>query len=61
VTAHGSTQPVEVRIRDARSADGVARFQVAASLDRTTFGITKKKGMVGRTIDLVIDAVGLPA
>lgn len=61
VTAHGTTQPVEVRIRDALSADGITRFRVAASLDRTTFGITKKKGMVGRTIDLVIDAVGLPA
>jgi polyisoprenoid-binding protein YceI len=61
VTAHGTTQPVEVRIRDARSADGTARFQVTASLDRTSFGITKKKGMVGRTVALVIDAVGLPA
>ena len=61
VTAHGTTQPVEVRIRDAQAADGITRFQVAARLDRTSFGVTKKRGMVGRTVDLVIDAVGLPA
>jgi len=30
-------------------------------LDRTSFGVTKKKGMVGRTVDLVIEAVAQPA
>jgi polyisoprenoid-binding protein YceI len=61
VTAHGTAQPVEVRVRDARMDDGAARFRVTARLDRTSFGITKKKGMVGRAVDLVIDAVGRPA
>ncbi|MBV9380440.1 MAG: YceI family protein [Streptosporangiaceae bacterium] len=61
VTAHGITQPAEVRIGDARSADGIARFQVTASLDRTSFGITKKKGLVGRGVALVIEAVTVAA
>ncbi len=32
-----------------------------ARLDRTSFGVTKKKGMVGRTVDLVIEAVARSA
>src|SRR5487761_817403 len=55
VTAHGSTQPAQVRVNDARLTDGTARFRVTARLDRTTFGITKKKGMVGNTVNLIID------
>ena len=41
--------------------DGAARFRATARLDRTSFGVTKKKGMVGRTVDLVIEAVAQPA
>jgi polyisoprenoid-binding protein YceI len=40
---------------------GVARFRATASLDRTDFGITKKKGLVGRTVNLTIEAVARPA
>jgi polyisoprenoid-binding protein YceI len=36
-------------------------FRATARLDRTSFGVTKKKGMVGRTVDLVIEAVAQPA
>ena len=61
VTAHGTPAPAEVRVSGARAEDGVARFGVTARLDRTSFGVTKKKGMVGRTVDLVIEAVGQPA
>jgi polyisoprenoid-binding protein YceI len=39
---------------------GEARFRATARLDRTSFGVTKK-GMVGRTVDLVIEAVAQPA
>jgi polyisoprenoid-binding protein YceI len=61
VTAHGTTVPAEVRLSDVRpEADG-ARFLATARLDRTSFGVTKKKGMVGRTVDLVIEAVARPA
>jgi polyisoprenoid-binding protein YceI len=61
VTAHGTTAPAEVRVSEARDEDGTARFVARARLDRTSFGVTKKKGMVGRTVDLVIEAVGRPA
>jgi hypothetical protein len=30
-------------------------------LNRTSFGITKKKGLVGRTVDLIIEAVAQPS
>ena len=45
----------------ARQEDGAAWFRATARLDRTSFGVTKKKGMVGRTVDLVIEAVAQPA
>jgi polyisoprenoid-binding protein YceI len=61
VTAHGTTAPAEVRVSEARAEDGSARFVARARLDRTSFGVTGKKGMVGRTVDLVIEAVGRPA
>jgi polyisoprenoid-binding protein YceI len=61
VTAHGMAAPAEVRISHARLEGGDARFRATARLDRTTFEVTKKKGMVGRTVDLVIEAVAQPA
>jgi polyisoprenoid-binding protein YceI len=61
VTAHGITVPAEVRLGDARQEAGEARFRATARLDRTSFGVTKKKGMVGQTVDLVIEAVARPA
>jgi polyisoprenoid-binding protein YceI len=61
VTAHGTAAPAEIRISDARLEAGDARFRATARLDRTSFGVTKKKGMVGRTVDLVIEAVAQPA
>ena len=61
VTAHGTSVPAEIRLSDARQEDGAARFRATARLDRTSFGVTKKKGMVGRTVDLVIEAVAQPA
>ena len=61
VTAHGTAVPAEVRLTDVREEAGGARFLATARLDRTSFGLTKKKGMVGRTVDLVIEAVAQPA
>ena len=67
VTAHGTTVPAEVRLSNARleagaaGQVGAARFRATARLDRASFGVTKKKGMVGRTVDLVIEAVAQPA
>jgi hypothetical protein len=51
VTAHGTAVPAEIRL------DGEARFLATARLDRISFGVTKKKGMVGRTVDVTIEAV----
>jgi polyisoprenoid-binding protein YceI len=61
VTAHGTAVPAEVRLSDVRLEAGGARFRAIARLDRTSFGVTKKKGMVGRTVDLVIEAVAQAA
>ena len=61
VTAHGTAVPAEVRLSDAREESGGARFRATARRDRTTFGVTKKKGMVGRTVNLVIEAVAQSA
>jgi polyisoprenoid-binding protein YceI len=64
VTAHGTAQPAELRLTGARmeaGEAGLAHFRATARLDRTSFGITKKKGLVGRTVDLVIEAVARPA
>ena len=60
VTAHGTAVPVELRVTEARTEDGVVRFRATARLDRTSFGITKKKGQVGRTADVVIEAAARP-
>jgi polyisoprenoid-binding protein YceI len=61
VTAHGTAHPVEVRVTDARTEAGEARFRATARLDRTSFGITRKKGLVGRTVNLAIEATAIPA
>jgi polyisoprenoid-binding protein YceI len=61
VTAHGTVQPVQVRVSDAQLDGGTARFRATARLDRASFGITKKKGLVGRRVDLLIEAVAEPS
>jgi polyisoprenoid-binding protein YceI len=61
VTAHGTSVPTELRIENVRSEDGTARFRAVAELDRTQFGITQKKGMVGRKVAVIVDAVAVPA
>lgn len=61
VTAHGVPVPTELTIDDVRTEDGTARFHATATLDRTQFGVTKMKGMVGRTVKVIIDATAVPA
>jgi polyisoprenoid-binding protein YceI len=60
VTAHGVSATVEIRVEQATLEDGVARFRATARIDRTSFGVTKKKGMVGRWVQLAIEAIGSP-
>ena len=62
VTAHGTPVAAEVRVTQAVAAgDGAVRFGATARLDRTSFGITRKKGLVGRTVEVIIEAVARPA
>jgi polyisoprenoid-binding protein YceI len=62
VTAHGHGVPVEVMINRLTSESGGVRIQARAThLDRYSFGITGSKGMVGRYLDLDLDAYATPA
>lgn len=61
VTAHGTSVPAQFQVHEAALDGGAVRFRVTARLDRTSFGVTNKKGMVGATVDVAIDAVGEPA
>jgi polyisoprenoid-binding protein YceI len=61
VTAHGASVPTELTIDDVRTEDGTGRFHATATLDRTQFGVTKMKAMVGRTAKVIIDAVAVPS
>ena len=60
MTAHGVSVPTELTIDDVRTEDGAIRFHAVATLDRTQFGVTKMKGMVARTVNVIIDAVAVP-
>ncbi len=61
VRAHGSAVPVEVAIDQLTLDGGVMRVHArAAHLDRHSFGITGSKGMVGRYLDLDLDAYAVP-
>jgi polyisoprenoid-binding protein YceI len=61
VTARGTADPVQLRVRAARVENGVARFRAFARLDRARFGVTGRNGMAGTSVDVTIDAVGRPA
>jgi polyisoprenoid-binding protein YceI len=57
VTARGHTVPVDVRIdRVTHEGAGIRVQGRADRLDRTAFGITGSRGMVGRYLDLELDA-----
>lgn len=56
--AHGVTVPVEMRVEEVRATGEDAWFRVSAELDRTAFGVTNKKGMVGRTVKVRVEVVG---
>jgi len=61
VTAHGVAAPAELRIDEVRSGDGTVRFHAVTELDRTEFGVTNKKAMVGRKVAVIIDAAAVSA
>ena len=62
VTAHGHTVDVNVRIdRITPEGQGIRLHCRAEHLDRTAFGITGSRGMVGRYLDLELDAFATTA
>lgn len=60
VTAHGKSVDAELRVDRASLQEGVAVFHATTRLERAEFGITKKKGMVGQTAHITIDAIAEP-
>ena len=60
VTAHGRAVPVEVQV-DAMTeeGDGIRVHGRASHLDRTAFVVTGSRGMVGRYLDLDVEAFAL--
>jgi polyisoprenoid-binding protein YceI len=56
VTAHGVTGAVEMRMTVSGIGAHLVRFHAVTRVDRTLFGVTGKPGVVGRTVDLTIDA-----
>ncbi len=60
VTAHGKSVEAELRVDQASLHEGAAVFHATARLERADFGIIKKKGMVGQTAHITIDAIAQP-
>ncbi len=56
--AHGVTVPIEMRVDGVRAMGEDISLQVSAELDRTAFGVTNKKGMVGRSVKVSVEVVG---
>lgn len=62
VTAHGHAVPIDVRVdRLTTDASELHMHGWARGLDRTAFGITGSRGLVGRYLDLEIEAVATPS
>ena len=62
VTAHGHAVPIDVRVdRLTAVASELHVHGWARGLDRTAFGITGSRGLVGRYLDLEIEAVATPS
>jgi len=56
ITARGNTAPAELRVTEARTDEDGLLLRAAGRVDRYAHGITKKKGMAGRYLDLDITA-----
>lgn len=57
VTAHGSTQPVEITVDRAAATGTDVTVHAIAHLDRYAFGVTGVKGMAGRHVTLEFDLI----
>ncbi len=61
VTAHGSTQPVEITVDRATTSGTDVMVHAFAQLDRYAFGVTGVKGMAGRHLTLEFDLIAVAA
>ncbi|MEO8095359.1 MAG: YceI family protein [Pseudolysinimonas sp.] len=57
VTAHGSTQPVQITVDRATASGMDITIHAVAQLDRYAFGVTGVKGMAGRQVNLEFDLI----
>ncbi len=57
VGAHGHSVTTDLHVGRAALQDGVLTCRATALLQRADFGITKKKGMVGESADITIEAI----
>lgn len=55
LVAHGTTRDVTLHLDRAEPVDGGVHVHATTQIDRTDFGITKKRGMVGRTVEVELD------
>jgi polyisoprenoid-binding protein YceI len=56
ITARGTTAPAELTVTEARTDEDGPVIRATTRVDRYAHGITKKKGMAGRYLDLEITA-----
>lgn len=61
VTAHGSTQPVEITVDRVTASGTHVTVHAVAQLDRYAFGVTGVKGMAGRHVTLEFDLSAVAA
>ncbi len=57
VTAHGSTQPVEITVDRATASGTDITIHAVAQIDRYAFGVTGVKGMAGRHVTIDFDLI----
>ncbi|HEY7146235.1 MAG TPA: YceI family protein [Streptosporangiaceae bacterium] len=56
ITARGTSAPAELVITEARTDEDGLLVKAATRIDRYAHGLTKKKGLAGRYLDLTITA-----
>ena len=56
LTVHGTTSPVDLAITSVSVTPTGFTVNATTMVDRTAFGVAKMKGMVGRTVDVVLTA-----
>lgn len=56
VTARGNSAPAELVVTEARTDEAGLFLKATARIDRYAHGLTKKKGLAGRYLDLIITA-----